>query len=293
MLETLYHTILNGYSNYYNYVAHTLLVPSWGNYFYWLLAISLVVWLLEILLPWRTNQAIVRKDFWLDGFYMFFNYFIFSLIGYNAISDVGVLLWNKLLAIFGYTNIVAIKLGHLPIWLQLVIMFVIADFIQWNIHRAMHKNTTLWQFHKVHHSVQEMGFAAHFRFHFMETVIYKSLQYIPLAMLGFGLQSFFIIHIIAISIGHLNHSNIRVNYGWLGYIFNNPVMHLHHHSKYVPKGAYGVNFGLSLSCWDYIFGTAYIPNTNANTELGFTNVAQYPNSFLKQVLQPFKKKINL
>ena len=70
-------------------------------------------------------------------------------------------------------------------------------------------------------------------------------------------------------------------------------MHLHHHSKYVPKGAYGVNFGLSLSCWDYIFGTAYIPNTNANTELGFTNVAQYPNSFLKQVLQPFKKKINL
>jgi tryptophan synthase alpha subunit len=33
-----------------------------------------------------------------------------------------------------------------------------------------------------------MGFAAQFRFHFMETIVYKTVQYVPLAMIGFGIH---------------------------------------------------------------------------------------------------------
>jgi len=54
-------------------------VPWYLNYFWGLLIISLAVWGLEILFPWRKSQAIIRQDFWLDGFYMFFNFFIFSI----------------------------------------------------------------------------------------------------------------------------------------------------------------------------------------------------------------------
>ena len=50
------------------------------NYFYGLIGVSLAVWALELLFPWRKNQAAIRKDFWLDGFYMFFNFFIFGLV---------------------------------------------------------------------------------------------------------------------------------------------------------------------------------------------------------------------
>jgi len=53
-------------------------VPWYTNYFWGLIIISLIVWLFEIILPWRKNQSIFRKDFWLDGFYMFFNFFIFG-----------------------------------------------------------------------------------------------------------------------------------------------------------------------------------------------------------------------
>ena len=42
-------------------------------------------------------------------FYMFFNFFLFSLIGYNAISNVGVNLFNDFLSIFGIQNLVAIE----------------------------------------------------------------------------------------------------------------------------------------------------------------------------------------
>lgn len=282
-------TIVNSYVGYFNYLVSEILSPSWHNYFYWLLGLSMAVWILELVFPWRKNQAVFRKNFWLDGFYMFFNFFLFSLIGYNAVSNIAVDLFNRFLTSVGINNLVAINLSELPKWSQFLIMFVIADFIQWNIHRLLHRNKYLWEFHKVHHSVQEMGFAAHLRFHWMETVIYKTLQYIPLVMLGFGIQDFFIIHIVAVAIGHLNHSNLKLTYGPLKYILNNPVMHLWHHAKNLPQGSYGVNYGLSLSIWDYLFKTAYIPNDNANEPLGFDGVEDFPNTFINQELYPFKK----
>jgi len=290
MIEKYINIIVGGFTGYWNYLQKELLYPSWHNYFYWLVGLSLAVWLLEIIFPWRTKQAVVRRDFWLDGFYMFFNFFIFSLIGFNAISNVGVNIFNDFLSMFGVKNIIAIKVHTLPVWSQFVIMFLIADFIQWNIHRLLHRSPRLWQFHKVHHSVEQMGFAAHLRFHWMETVIYKTLQYIPLAMIGFGIQDFFIIHIIAVAIGHLNHSNLGISYGPLKYIINNPRMHIWHHAKDLPDGRYGVNFGLSLSLWDYIFGTAYLPVNGRDIQLGFREVENYPDSFTAQMLEPFRRK---
>lgn len=280
---------LKSFSDYANYLYFELFNVSWHNYLYWLIGLSLVVWAIELAFPWRKNQAPFRKDFWLDTFYLFFNFFLFSLIGFNAISNIAVALFNDFLSSIGLKNTIAINLAALPVWSQFVLMFIIADFIQWNIHRLLHRNKYLWEFHKVHHSVQEMGFAAHLRFHWMETVIYKTIQYIPLAMLGFGIQDFFIIHIIALAIGHLNHANLKITYGPLKYLLNNPVMHLWHHAKSLPKGSYGVNFGLSLSLWDYLFKTAYIPNENENEPLGFDEMEKFPKTFINQELYPFKK----
>ena len=65
--------------------------------------------------------------------------------------------------------------NDLPKWLGLLIFFLVSDFVQWNTHRLLHRVSFLWNFHKVHHSVKEMGFAAHLRYHWMEPVVYKSL----------------------------------------------------------------------------------------------------------------------
>ncbi len=286
---------LNSFSDYFNYVKGEFLFSNgklwYENYVFWLLAISVFFWLLEIVFPWRKNQGIVRKDFWLDGFYMFFNFFLFSLVGYNAISNVFVELFNDFLGLFGVTNLVAIEVNSWAVWQQLLLMFVLRDFIQWNVHRLLHRSDFLWQFHKVHHSVKQMGFAAHLRFHWMETVVYRSIEYIPLAMIGFGLDDFFIVHIIALAIGHFNHSNFRLNLGPLKYIFNNPQMHIWHHAKKLPKERrYGVNFGLSLSIWDYIFGSNYIPSDGRDIELGFDDDDKFPHSFFTQEIYPLGKK---
>jgi sterol desaturase/sphingolipid hydroxylase (fatty acid hydroxylase superfamily) len=281
---------LDGYYGYWNYLSSEILYPSWHNYFWWLLGISFVVWSLELVFPWRKNQAAIREDFWLDGFYMFFNFFLFSLIGYNAVSNVAVEAFNDFLALFGINNLVAFQIASWPVWSQFLLLFVVADFIQWNVHRWLHYSPLLWEFHKVHHSVEQMGFAAHLRYHWMETIIYKSVQYIPLSMIGFGLDDFFILHLVTILIGHLNHANVKITYGPLKYVLNNPVMHLWHHAKNIPAGSNGVNYGISLSLWDYLFGTAYIPNQNANEPLGFEDQETFPKTFLQQLTHPWNNK---
>lgn len=280
--------IAHSYTSYYNYLIHEILNPSWHNYFYWLIGISLFAFALEQIFPWRKNQPRIREDFWLDGFYMFFNFFIFSLILYNAFSDVFVKLFSDFLAIFGIKNLVAIEISHWPLWIKLLTMFVLRDFIQWNVHRMLHRIPFLWEFHKVHHSVQQMGFAAHLRYHFMETIIYRLVEYLPLAMLGFGLTDFFIVHIFALTIGHLNHSNIYLPLGPLRFIFNNPQMHIWHHAELLPKGSYGVNYGISLSLWDHLFGTVYMPFDGRDEKLGFKDVEHFPDHFLQQELSPIK-----
>jgi sterol desaturase/sphingolipid hydroxylase (fatty acid hydroxylase superfamily) len=155
-LNSILHTIQESYIGYWNYLKNEILFsyqykPWYENYFYGLVFLSLFTWSLEILFPWRKNQALFRKDFWLDLFYVFFNFFLFSLVLYNALSNVGVALWNQILQAFGLTNMVAIQLYEFPKWVQYVIIFIIADFIQWNVHRMLHRVPWMWKFHKVHH----------------------------------------------------------------------------------------------------------------------------------------------
>lgn len=283
---------VESFLEYGGYIAYEVMSFHWNNYFYWLIGISLAFLLLELIMPWRKKQKVFRQDFWLDAFYMFFNFFLFSLVGYYAISSVFVEAFNDFLKhSFGLKNIAAIHIGQWPVFAQLLTLFVLRDFIHWNVHRLLHRVPFLWEFHKVHHSVKEMGFASHLRFHWMETVVYRSIEYIPLGMIGFGIQEFFLVHIIAISIGHFNHSNIRIPLGPFKYVLNNPQMHTFHHARKIPDGyRYGVNYGISLSLWDYLFKTAYTKKHAEEVQLGFEGDEEFPKGFWGQATYGLQKK---
>ncbi|WP_258105218.1 sterol desaturase family protein [Marinoscillum sp. MHG1-6] len=281
--------ISDSYEGYANYLWNEITYPGWHNYFYWLIGVSAFFFLLELAKPWRKDQAILRKDFWLDFFYMFFNFFLFSLIIYNAASNVVVYFFNDLLASIGINNLVAFEVMTWPTWAHLLVGFIVRDFIQWWTHRLLHASPRLWEFHKVHHSVEQMGFAAHLRYHWMENVVYRTIEYIPLALIGIGLRDFFIIHIFTLAVGHFNHSNIRINLGLFKYIFNNPQMHIWHHAHDLPEDRVrGVNFGLTLSLWDYLFRTNYIPHSGRDIPLGFPGVEDFPKDFIHQNLHGFQ-----
>ncbi|GAA4293714.1 hypothetical protein GCM10023163_11130 [Aestuariibaculum suncheonense] len=211
-----------------------------------------------------------------------------------ALSNTAAQFFNDILGVFGLSvsNFQLFDVDALPKVLGLFIFFIVGDFIQWNTHRLLHRVPLLWNFHKVHHSVKEMGFAAHLRYHWMEPVVYKSLLYIPMAIIGgFDAQDVAIIHFFNITIGHLNHANLGWNYGPLKYLLNNPKMHIWHHVKDLPKQAkFGINYGITLSVWDYLFKTAHIPYNGRDIELGFEGDENFPKDFISQELYPLNKK---
>jgi sterol desaturase/sphingolipid hydroxylase (fatty acid hydroxylase superfamily) len=342
-MQSYWDVFMQGYQGYANYFWNEVTHPSFHNYFYWLILVSVFFMLLEWYTPWRKKQSRFRKDFWLDAFYMFFNFFLFSLIIYNAASDVVVNFFNDaFLSISGYDLQGNNPMRLWPMWAILITGFVIRDFIQWWVHRLLHRSDRLWEYHKVHHSVEEMGFAAHLRYHWMETIVYRAIEYIPLALLGIGLYDFFIIHIFALMVGHYNHSNITVSgyvtgavlgglvgipvatgafdisifsYPGVGqqvliilagsfagsiflgpfmkFIFNSPEMHIWHHAYEMPQNRkYGINFGLTLSLWDWLFGTGLIPYEGKDIKLGFPGIEKFPGDFIHQVTYGFKRNID-
>jgi sterol desaturase/sphingolipid hydroxylase (fatty acid hydroxylase superfamily) len=289
-METYWEAFLSGFNGTLNYTWKSILfeVTWYKNYFWGLMAISLVIWMLEIVFPWRKEQSIFRKDFWLDFFYMFFNFFVFAIVIQGVYNLIGVG--------FGQMGISAqslslLSIGDWPMWAQLLVFFVILDFVQWLTHIALHRFPLLWRFHQVHHSVKEMGFAAHLRYHWMENILYKPLKTFGVMILGgFEPEQAYIVHFFAIAIGHLNHANIKLSYGPFKYIFNNPVMHLYHHSYALPKGKYGVNFGISLSLWDYLFKTNHIPEDSGIIQLGYQGDEKMPKGFWGQLFYGFRGK---
>lgn len=282
------------FSEYSDYIWNQItfqINPWYENYFWFLVLFSALIWLLEIFFPWRKNQAIFRKDFWLDFFFMFFNFYIFNLIIFLAFSKVVTKGFYDMSGV-DLTATSVFDISTLPWGLQLLIFFLALDFIQWVTHICLHRFDFLWKFHKVHHSVEQMGFAAHLRYHWMETVFYTPMKFLAIMFIGgFAPEQAFMIYFFAIAIGHINHANLNISYGPLKYILNNPRMHIWHHAKALPhERRYGVNFGITLSLWDYIFRKNYIPASGRDIPLGFDGIETYPKGFFGLMTSGFRKK---
>lgn len=287
--------ISSAYESSLNYLWKLVTDPLGKGYLnglYFLISISLIIWGLEVLLPWRRNQNRIRKDFWLDTFYMFFNFYIFDVIAFAALVKVTYLLFSDFTAILGYKGGVLVDFSNVHWLTQMALFFVIIDFVQWCVHMLLHRVPFLWRFHKIHHSAKEMGFAAHLRYHFVENMVYRPAKYVVVSLLfGFQFENIFYIYYISVLIGHLNHANLNLDYGPLRYLLNNPKMHIWHHAKEFPKShPNGMNFAISLSIWDYLFGTSYVPSSGRDIELGFANDEHYPGSFFGQLIEPFRKR---
>ncbi len=243
---------------------------------------SLFVAGLERLWPWRKEQKQLRPFLWSDFLHLFFNGHFLGLILYGiAVNRVlpHVDSWLSDAGMFGaiYRNTAAAW----PMWAQLVVALVVVDFVQWCVHNSLHRVGFLWNWHKVHHSVKdnEMDWIVSFRFQWTEVVLYKAVLYLPLAWFGFAEEALLFHAIFGTLIGHLNHANLDLDWGPGKYILNSPRMHIWHHDYDAEPPAY--NFGIIFSCWDWIFGTAHLPD-HPPRKLGYEGVEDMPNDFFGQ-----------
>lgn len=199
------------------------------GYFFWLLMVSLFCWSVERLAPWRKEQKAFRKGIWQDFFWLIFNgHYAGVLLAF--ITSWLIQQMNTLLTGWQVPPPESIRLlSDSPLWVQFGVFLVLKDFLEWDVHNFLHRVPWLWEFHKLHHSIEELDWIGNMRFHWMESVIYKTFTYLPLVMLGVNGTVILWIAIVSTLIGHLNHSNLRIDWGILRYIINSPRMHVWHH----------------------------------------------------------------
>lgn len=253
------------------------------SYAAWLAILSLAVAAMERIAPARAHQPALRRSLPWDLVYLVFNGHVLGVmiaVGFGA--SVGPALDASGISLGLARN----WASGLPLMAQAVLATVFLDFIQWNVHRLLHAVPGLWRFHQVHHSVVdgEMDWIVSFRFHWMEAVVYKTLQYVPLALMGFSGQALMVHAVVGTLVGHLNHANLDWGYGKWRYILNSPRMHLWHHDADAPKAR---NFGIIFSAWDWMFGTAFLPD-HPPVKLGFLGVEALPPDFFRRSLWPFR-----
>ena len=190
-----------------------------------ILALSLIFIPIEIFFPKRPEQTKFHNEWKTDLIYLFKAQL---LVQYTAAAV-------KLPAELFFSDIgmqeVQNVISNLPFILQLFLAMFTADLFQYTIHRLFHKNRYFWRFHAVHHSIKYVDWISGSRLHLVDIFITRSFSYIPLYILGFATDVFYL-YLVIVSIQAITvHANIRFEFGFLKYLFVTPQYHHWHHSK--------------------------------------------------------------
>jgi sterol desaturase/sphingolipid hydroxylase (fatty acid hydroxylase superfamily) len=149
-------------------------------------------------------------------------------------------------------------------------------------HRLQHTVPLLWRFHAVHHSIEELN-AFNAYHHVSEYVWRIPLLTIPLSLLfAVSEPQVLIIGTILHAVGVLAHSNVRLGFGLLRYVFVEPRFHRIHHS--IEERHWNRNYSFYFPVLDMLFGTAYFPRPGEIPKTG-VDYAREPRS-LKAFLFP-------
>lgn len=252
------------------------------------LALYLVVpflLLLECLFPCKPSQPLIGKGLLQDS------------IWYIVLLSLQVLIFFPLSHFFQeYLSFATIGAAATwPVYVQITAAILVAEFLIWCNHFIRHKIHTLWLFHAIHHSQEELNVFTDDRGHFIDELVGSLFTFVPFFI--FQVSDIYAITVIGIYMPIHNrfvHANIKMNLGWLGWIFTSPQFHRVHHSRepeHLDK-----NFGVHLSIFDHLFGTA-CKNRNVYPATGIDDprfpreqnirLRQLPGNMIKQTIYPF------
>ncbi len=170
-----------------------------------------------------------------------------------------------------------------PLWAQVILGVVAAEFGLYWVHRAGHEVSWVWRFHAVHHAVTKLWFVNTGRFHFVDSLLSIVLGLGILLAMGAPMEVVQWLSAITAFIGMLTHCNVEMRFGWLNYVFNTPGLHRWHHSKDLKEG--NRNYGENIMLWDHVFGSFYDADYRPPADIGMKDYM--PVKFLHQILWPF------
>jgi len=151
--------------------------------------------------------------------------------------------------------IVVPKMGVVPHWGVIAVIFIAMDGCNWLAHFANHRLRVLWRFHELHHSQEDLSVLTVFRTHPLIHVSYL-ITLIPGVILisnGTIPTSLLVVYAAVVA---FEHSNTNLGFGPLGRLFVSPNYHRIHHQLNGPQD---VNIGFALTIWDQLAHRAVFP----------------------------------
>lgn len=230
-----------------------------------LTVVSLVVIAsLEWLIPYREDWY-----WWTDR--QVFN----DLIHGAALSTIGPRLGEILFSSLAVSGAAAVASLYeegiwpveLPIWVQVLLVIIFADFLDWSKHWLYHHSPALWPIHVLHHNPERLHIAKAGRLHFLESTVRFLIISVPLIALGAPPITLFWFAASQNFLGNLNHSNVDLPLPrWLHYLIATPQVHRLHHANDPDLGR--SNLSSFTMVPDHLFGTFRDPVTHPYANVG-------------------------
>ncbi|MEB2354600.1 MAG: sterol desaturase family protein [Ignavibacteriales bacterium] len=238
-------------------------------------AAAILFVILERIYPYTKGQKVLREGFFDDlALYTIAQSYILSIIIFSFIISY----------IDETTGLSRLKLfADVPVWIQLIFFTITHDIYIYFMHRWQHSNKWLWRIHEAHHSPKKVDWLSGSRSHALEILINQTIEFAPIILLGSPPEVIAYKGLISAVWGMYIHSNLNVKTGWLQKIINGPEMHRWHHST--GKGR-NRNFATKFAIWDWVFGTAYLPETKPD-EYGLKTY--FPAHYFNQTLYAFRR----
>ena len=216
--------------------------------------------------------------------------FTFVLLNTLALRFLFPVLAVSFAGICSQYNIGFLNYFNIPIWIALILAFLLLDLGIWLQHLLFHHISFLWRFHKIHHSDEEVDFTTGVRFHPLEIIISMIYKLILIAVIGPPVALVIIFEIVLNASSIFNHGNIKISKSFdiaLRKLIVTPNMHRIHHSE--EEKETNSNYGFNLSVWDKLFGTYNKRSKKRdNIIIGLKELNNKNKSLFFLIFSPFK-----
>ena len=239
----------------------------------WLVLLVAFILTAERCLPAIREQPLVSKGFVQDSIAWFVVNMAVRALASAAMLAVAIWIYKNYLE---FATIEATL--HWSVPTRVLTAIVVIDLIFWVSHYVRHKVPLFWVFHAVHHSQRQMNMFTDLRIHFVEYLVARPIEVIPLLMLNLNFELAFWIVLLRGSLTNFYHGNIRANLGPLKYILVTPQSHRIHHSR-EPQHQ-DMNFGVTFTIWDRLFGTLW------------NNYEEYPHTGIADQDFPLEQRVD-
>ena len=235
---------------------------------------------LERYFPHQPDQVVFRREWQEDMFYYLVSSLFVQVLAFLTLTP------SNVVKVTAPIDHVQDYIGDQPFWIQIVLIMLFTDFVQYWLHRAFHQVPWLWRFHAVHHSAKSMDWLAGARMHFIEIVVLRSTTAIPMFTMGFdpnAIQAYlFIVYVYSAFI----HSNFGWDLSRIERFLVTPRFHHWHHGS--EKEAIDVNYAIHFPLLDWLFGTHLQADKRWPQYYGIVG-GPMPRGYLNQFMYPFRK----